>query len=220
MTAVRAMTALRTRLAALAGLVLLAGCEYQPIGTFERPEYRVQPASQGLIGLRFAPASDRLAPGEQERLAGFLAQMAALELDDVLLTTAPSGWPLLDRARLRAVSGIVEAAGLPVTLLAVEDRTPDQPLPPADVVLVETLRTGQLLVACPSPYLDRAEDLYAARMPQLACSNAANLAHMAAERRDLIEPRRLGRTPAELDAAAVGRLRAGAVTPPPPLALR
>jgi type IV pilus biogenesis protein CpaD/CtpE len=213
MTCVRAMTAFRTRLAALAGLVLLAGCEYQPIGTFDRPEYRVQPASQGLLGLRFLPGSDRLAPGEEERLAGFLASMASLELDDVLLSTSPSGWPMLDRTRLRVVSGVVEAAGLPATLLAVDDRTPERPLPPADVVLVETLRTGQLLVACPSPYLDREEDLYAARMPQMNCSNAANLAHMAAQRRDLIEPRRLGRMPASLDAAAVGRLRAGQVTP-------
>jgi type IV pilus biogenesis protein CpaD/CtpE len=204
--------------AALAGIALLAGCNYQPIGTFDRPEYRVQAASQGLVGLRFLPGRDALAAGEEQRFATFLASMASLELDDVLLTAAPSGSPELDRARLRAASRIVEAAGLPVTLLAVDDRTPGQPLPPADVVLVEALRTGQFLVACPSAYLDRSEDLYAARLPQMNCANAANLAHMASQRRDLIEPRRLGRMPADLDARAVDRLRAGQVTPPPPLA--
>jgi type IV pilus biogenesis protein CpaD/CtpE len=210
---------LRPRIAAaLAGIALLAGCNYQPIGTFDRPDYRVQAASQGLVGLRFLPGRDAFAAGEEQRLATFLASMASLELDDVLLTAALSGSPELDRARLRAASRIVEAAGLPVTLLAVDDRTPGQPLPPEDVVLVEALRTGQLLVACPSAYLDRSEDLYAARLPQMNCANAANLAHMASQRRDLIEPRRLGRMPADLDARAVDRLRAGQVTPPPPLA--
>jgi hypothetical protein len=197
--------------ATCAGLGLVVGCG-QPIGTFDLPEYVVETASQGLHDLRFFPGSAEFAPGEQERLAQFLLGLRTW--DEIMLTTGDSGSTELDRARLNAASQVVSAIAVQGRVLVVDGRTPDRPAPAANVVLVEPLRRGQLLVACPSQYLDDNEAAYASALPRMNCANAANLAHMAVNSGDLIAPRTLGPSPGSESGAAVTRLREGRIKAP------
>jgi type IV pilus biogenesis protein CpaD/CtpE len=202
---------------ALSAIGILAGCADQPLGTFERAEYRVQSASQGLYGLRFAPGSARLAPEEEQGLVDFLAAIAALDLDQVLLSHSPSGSPVLDRNRLAVVTRAAAFAGVPSRLLVVEGRTPPRAEPAPDVILVEPLRRGQLLVACPSQRRGHTEEAFMTPLPSLGCANAANLAHMAANRTDLIVPRPLGHAIGAVEVAAVMRHRNGEVARAEPI---
>jgi hypothetical protein len=85
------------------------------------------------------------------------------------------------------------------------------------LVLIEPLRRGQLLVACPPCYADAFEEAFAARIPPpIGCANAANLAHRAAVPGELVTPPPLGALDAGAASAAVQRHRAGRVIPPPP----
>jgi type IV pilus biogenesis protein CpaD/CtpE len=197
---------------ALAAAALASGCAFQPIGSFERPEYRVQ-AAQGQYNVSFMPTTAELAPGEQERLGTFVRGLALRDMDEVLLTVGESGSVELNRARAAAVASTVEASG-PARALVVDSRRIAQAPPSANVVFVQPLRRGQLLVACPSAYLDDLEAQFAARVPPMNCSNEANLAHMASRPADLIAPRALGPSEGVTSAAAVARHRQDRVKSP------
>jgi type IV pilus biogenesis protein CpaD/CtpE len=201
--------------AALAATTLLAACGFQPVGSFERPEYRVQ-AAQGQYNVSFLPTTAELAPGEQERLGAFVRGLALRDLDEVLLTVGESGSPELNRARAAAVATTVEASG-PARALVVDSRRIAQAPPSANVVFVQPLRRGQLLVACPSAYLDANEAQYASRLPPMNCSNEANLAYMASRPADLIVPRTLGPSEGTTSAAAVARHREDRIKLPDPV---
>lgn len=199
--------------AALAGLALLGACGYQPIGNFERPQYITQTA-QGQMSLRFAPATAELEPGEAARLALFLEGLALQNWDEVILTFAESGSADLDRARRLAASRTLAETRTPAAVRVVDTRRPDRVVPAVDTVLVEALRRGQLLVACPSQYNDDWERAYAGDLPRMNCSNEANLAHMAANQSDLIAPRVLGPSEGTTSALAVLRHRTDQVKDP------
>jgi type IV pilus biogenesis protein CpaD/CtpE len=203
----------RSVLAAALAAAALAGCAFQPIGTFERADYRVQ-AAQGIVDLRFVPGTAELDTGEAARLAEFVQGLALRNWDDVLLTFGPSGSGALDGARLEATRRAVAEAAAPVRLNVVTTRNASRLNPNADSVLVEALRNGQLLVACPSAYADSIDEAYASRLPSMTCSNAANLAYMAATPRDLIDPRALGPSDGATSSAAVIRYRQDRIKEP------
>lgn len=62
------MTTIRPHCVGLALLALLAGCEAQPVGTFDPPGYRADGA-QAQTDLIFVPGSADLVQGETARLA-------------------------------------------------------------------------------------------------------------------------------------------------------
>jgi type IV pilus biogenesis protein CpaD/CtpE len=194
-----------------------AGCADQPLGTMESATFHARPAAEARYDLAFQPVTAALLPGEAERLAAFLQGLGLVRGDDVHMTFVASGSPDLDRRRVAAASAAVRAAGTPAGVLVVHGREGDRLDGRHDIVLIEPLRRGQLLVACPPRYADAYEEAYAARIPPLGCANAANLAHMAARRSDLVAPRPLGAADAGAASGAVARHRTGRVTPPPPL---
>jgi type IV pilus biogenesis protein CpaD/CtpE len=199
--------------AALAGVALLAACGEQPIGTFERPQYITQ-AAQGQLSLRFAPATAELEPGEAARLMLFLEGLALQNWDEVILTFAESGSADLDRARRAATARALAETRTPAAVRLVDTRRPDRVVPAVDTVLVEALRRGQLLVACPGQFNDDWERRFGADLPRMNCSNEANLAHMAANQNDLIVPRVLGPSEGTTSAMAVLRHRTDQVKDP------
>jgi type IV pilus biogenesis protein CpaD/CtpE len=214
------MRRLPPSLAAFLAALLLAGCADQPVGTFDRAAFRVQGLERTSHMMGFLPDTSRLAPGEEERLGAFLAPLAGLGTGEILVTYLPSGSPELDLARVRAVTAALRRTGWPGSILVVETRSRERTDRRSDLVMVEPLGRGQLLVACPRRVADDLEDRYATPLPPLGCANAANLAHMAADRRDLVEPRTLGPSDGAVSAAAVLRHRTGQVTEPPSVGTR
>jgi type IV pilus biogenesis protein CpaD/CtpE len=205
------------RCALLAAVAATAGCAEQPLGTFESATFHARPAAEARHELAFLPVTADLAPGEAERVVAFLQGLGLVRGDDIHMTFAGSGSPALDRARVEVASRAVAAAGTPAAVTVVHGREQPRLDGRHDRVLIEPLRQGQLLVACPPRYADPYEHAYAARIPLLGCANAANLAHMAAARGDLVTPRPLGQADAGAASAAVERHRTGRVIPPPPL---
>lgn len=197
--------------------MLIAGCADQPIGTFDHAAFRVQAIEPASHMLGFVPDTSRLVAGEAERLAAFLAPLAGAGTGEILVTYLPSGSPELDRARMRVVTASLRETGWPGSILIVESRGRERTDRRSDLVLVEPLSRGQLLVACPRRHADALEERYATPLPPIGCANAANLAEMAADRRDLVEPRRLGPSDGAVSAAAVLRHRTGQVVAPPPI---
>jgi type IV pilus biogenesis protein CpaD/CtpE len=114
-------------------------------------------------------------------------------------------------------SRAVADAAAPVRVNVVTTRNANQLNPYADVVFVQALRSGQLLVACPSQYLDGIEQQYASPIPRMNCANKANLAFMAAQPSDLVRPRELGAAPGSVSGAAVIRYNTGTIKMPPPV---
>jgi type IV pilus biogenesis protein CpaD/CtpE len=208
----------RSCLAAAGFAGLVAGCEYQPIGTLDRPEYRVD-AARGEYGVQFSPGTAAFAPGEAARLAGFLRGVPLRSADEVILTAGPSGSHAIDQARIAAATGVIAEVGLRARLSVVDQRTDATVAPGPNTVLVEAVSPGQLLVACPGRYLDATEQAYAGPTPRLGCANAVNLAFMAADRKDLVRPRVLGPSDGATSSAAVIRYRTDTIKMPPPVGM-
>jgi type IV pilus biogenesis protein CpaD/CtpE len=82
---------------------------------------------------------------------------------------------------------------------------------------VEVVRNGRFRVMCSTPAPDTWTAEEAAAEPPPGCSNALNLANMAARPRDLITPRELRGSEANAAGAAVERYRLDEIKEPDPL---
>lgn len=196
----------RTAAAALA--LALAGCQAQPIGTYESARFAAEGA-QAQRDVYFRPGAPSLLPGEAERVNALLRSLLLRPQDDVVMTFGATGSDALDARRIAEARRAIAVA--PARLRIVRPlgfaRAPERP----DVLLVQAIRYDQVRVDCPPvARADENRPPYAAT-PPLGCANAVNLAEMAAEKRDLTAPRAFDKSDPTADVAAVGRYRAGAV---------
>jgi type IV pilus biogenesis protein CpaD/CtpE len=189
-------------------LLILAGCEAMPVGTFDRPQF-VADAAQAQHDLYFAPGSAALAPGEAERLAAFLRALVLNPEDDVILNVGRAETPVLNAQRLATLSRTFAGIRTPARVRLMQPPGFVNSDSRADVVLVQVQRYGRIKVVCPSNQV--AGELATPLPPYLACTNGINLANMAAEPRDLIAPGRLEGSEGDIGANAVLRYRADKV---------
>jgi type IV pilus biogenesis protein CpaD/CtpE len=196
-----ARAALRSGLA-LAAVLAIAGCEAQPVGTFNPARYVTQPAGQAYFSVEFQPGSAELARGESQRLAQFLNQQVLGLNTDVLLSVGGSGSQVLDTHRiskLRAEVGPTQArvqvgAGSAAAAPAVRP----------DLGLVRVAHGNRIVVECPGNPADPDWEL-TTPLPDIGCANAYNRAIQAADPRDLLQKRRLFGPDGGASAAAVQR---------------
>jgi type IV pilus biogenesis protein CpaD/CtpE len=192
---------------ALLGLaaLLVAGCEAQPLGFFDRAEYRADRVA-GPYTLYFQPDSDALAVGEAERLTSYLRTLALRPDQDIVLELGKSGSAVLDGRRLLTLNRAFASTRARVrVILPREDEVPETV---SNAVRLTVVRYDLIVVDCPP--LAQPDELTTA-MPPLGCSNAVNLAEMAANKRELIEPGELRGSESGISAAAVLRHREGKV---------
>jgi type IV pilus biogenesis protein CpaD/CtpE len=194
------------RLGALAiAALLVAGCEAQPTGFFDRAEYRADRIA-GPYTLYFQPDSDLLAVGEAERLTSYLRTLALGPDQDIVLEVRKSGSAVLDGRRLLALRRAF--AGTQARVRVVQPPQLASPESLSNAVELTVVRYDLIIVDCPP--MAQPNEL-ATPLPPLGCSNAVNRAEMAAEKRDLIVPRELRGSESGVAAAAVQRHREGKV---------
>jgi pilus biogenesis lipoprotein CpaD len=198
--------------AGLAALALAAGCNQQPIGTFDSAEI-VSQAAQAHHDLFFQPGSAGLAAGEAGRVNAFLAGLQLRAEDDVVVRLGPTGSDRLDRQRIATAQHAIAQGPARLRIVAPLGfaRAPDR----ADIALVQVLRYDRLLVQCMGSGRTNENTGELQEIPITGCTNAANLAHMADSKRDLTAPRRLESSDTASAIAAVGRYREGRVTTAP-----
>jgi type IV pilus biogenesis protein CpaD/CtpE len=191
----------------LAALALaLAGCQAQPVGTFDRATFAADRAA-GPYTLFFQPDNEALAPGEAERLASYLRTLAPRPGQDILLEVGNSGSAVLDGRRLLTLRRTFAGSRARVRVF-VPNESPS-PEGVRNTVTVTLVRYDLIVVGCPA--LDQPGEL-TTPLPPIGCSNAINLATMAAEKRDLIAPAgALKGSESGVSAAAVLRHREGKV---------
>jgi type IV pilus biogenesis protein CpaD/CtpE len=209
MTSMTPRPARRARL--LPGLALallaLAGCEAQPVGTYEPARYVADPGGQAYHYVAFQPGSAAMAAGEQERLGMFLRGQTIGPRDDILLRLA-SGSQVLDTERVTTLRSAF--AGTPGQLqVASISGAPRNGVRP-NLAQVEVIRRNKIVVQCPGNPADPDWEL-TTPLPEIGCANAYNLATQAAEVRDLFQPRPFGGTDSTVAATAVQRLQQGKV---------
>ncbi len=202
------ISVLRKTVTAGVAALLLAGCEAMPIGTFDEAQVTSANA-QAQRDFYFTPGSSAPLPGELERTNAFLRALALRPQDDVVLTFGTSGSDRLNAARAATLSRAV--AHGPARLRIVGPlgfgQFPDRP----DVVLVQAVRYDQVVVTCPGSGRTNENPALLTPIPVEGCANPANIATMAAEKRDLSAPRRLSGADAVTSALAVERYRVGDV---------
>jgi len=203
------MTGFRAMLAAGATALLLSGCVALPIGTFD--DASVTP---GPVRLRqelyFQNGAAVLMPGEAERMNRVLRDLALQPQDDVILSFGATGSDLLDAQRIAAMRGIIASNPARLSVIGPLEiaPTPDRP----DILLLQVRLARRLLVTCPANGVPIEEEALNPQIPAFGCSNAVNVAEMAAEKRDLTAPRRLQGSDAIPSVRAVERYRVGDVT--------
>ncbi len=201
----RAAAPLRAGALALASALALAACEAQPVGYFDRAEYRADVAASPYT-LYFQPDSDVLVAGETQRVASYLKSLRLKHDDDILLEVGRSPSVVLDARRVQALRRTFAAYGSRVRV------TVPRTLPAAEAmsnaVRVSVERYDLIVVKCP-PVAQPNE--LSTPLPQLGCSNEINRATMAANKRDLIVPGELGGPDGGASEAAVQRYREGKV---------
>jgi type IV pilus biogenesis protein CpaD/CtpE len=203
-THARAARLLRGGGLALAAALVLAGCEAQPVGTFDPARYVADPGGQAFSYVAFEPGSAELAPGEQERLSRFLQGQPLGPRDEILLRLAPSGSQVLDTERTTTLQGALAGARAPVQVAS--GGSPIRP----DLAQVHVIRRNKIVVQCPGNPADPDWEL-TTPLPEIGCANAFNLATQAANPRDLFVPRPFGGTDSTVTATAVRRLQEGKV---------
>jgi type IV pilus biogenesis protein CpaD/CtpE len=190
---------------ALVAVLALAGCEAQPVGTFDPARYVADPGGQAYSYVAFRPGSAELAPGEQERLSSFLQGQPLGPRDEILLRLAPSGSQILDSQRTTTLQGALAGARAPVQVASAGG----PPIRP-DLAQLQVIRRNKIVVQCPGNPADPDWEL-TTPLPELGCANAFNLATQAANPRDLFVPRPFGGTDSTVAATAVRRLQEGKV---------
>jgi type IV pilus biogenesis protein CpaD/CtpE len=194
----------RIGLLALAAVVV-AGCEAQPVGFFDRPKY-VADRVAGPYTLYFQPDSDALAVGEAERLTSYLRTLSLRADQDIVLEIGRSGSAVLDGRRLLTLNRAFAATRARVrVILPRETGVPD---PMSNAVRLSVVRYDLIIVECPP--LEQPDELTTA-LPPIGCSNAVNIAEMAVNKRGLIEPGELRGSESGVSAGAVQRHREGKV---------
>jgi type IV pilus biogenesis protein CpaD/CtpE len=190
--------------AALVALAV-AGCEAQPVGYFDRAEFRADQAVQPYL-FYFQPDSDALATGERERLASYLRTIAPRPGHDILVEVGKSGSAVLDGRRVLALRRVF--AGVPARVRVIVPH--DAPVAEvSNAARLSLVRYDLIVVECPA--MAQPDEL-STPLPPIGCTNAMNRATMAAEKRDLIAPGELSGPDGGASAAAVGRYREGKVT--------
>lgn len=198
--------------AGFSALALAAGCNQQPIGTFDPAEI-VSQAAQAHHDLYFQPGAAGLASGEASRVNAFLAGLQLRAEDDVVVRLGQTGSDRLDRQRIATAQHAIARGPARLRIVAPLGfaRAPDR----ADVALVQVFRYDRLLVQCMGSGRTNENTANQQELPLTGCSNAANLAHMADSKRDLSAPRTFEGSDAASAIAAVGRYREGRVTTAP-----
>jgi type IV pilus biogenesis protein CpaD/CtpE len=194
---------------ALLAALAVAGCEAQPVGYFDRAQFRADQAVQPYT-FYFQPDSDALATGERERLASYLRTIAPRPGHDILVEVGKSGSAVLDGRRVLALRRMFAGQPARVRVIVPHDAVPAAGL--SNAVTVTLVRYDLIVVECPA--MAQPNEL-STPLPQLGCTNAMNRATMAAEKRDLIAPGALAGPDGGVSAAAVGRYREGKVTVAP-----
>lgn len=203
---------------ACAALAVLAGCATPSVTTTTEPapfiarsSFETGP-SDIAFAMSFARGSTDLATGELLRMQDILRSMELRTGDDIAVRIAITGDVPLDEGRL--VSAAAAVAGTPARV-----RVFGSPVTPlggnrVDVALVEVVRYGRIRLICPTPAIDSWEVDRLAVDPPVACTNALNIANMAANPRDLVTPRPFGGVDATVSVAAVERYRTDQVKQP------
>ena len=184
----------------------LAGCEAQPIGSFQPARYSASPTQPDLL-VNFAPRGAALAPREVARLDAYVRGAMLGPNDDVIVYAGPSGSRRLDAERLGTLHRVFPATRARVRLITAPDAAGVAVGP--DGVVVRTVSYDRIVVECPGNTAGPLE--LTTPLPEMTCSNAFNRATMAANPRDLIAPDAFGGTPAGLAAAAVKQQQDGKV---------
>lgn len=184
----------------------LAGCEAQPLGSFQTARYSASEIQPDLL-LTFTPGRATLAPAELARLDTYLRDALPGPGDDVELYTGRSGSRRLDAARLTTLRQAFPATPARVRLITAPEAAGVDVGP--DSVVVRTVSYARITVECPGNTAGPLE--LTTPLPEMTCSNAFNRATMAANPRDLIAPDDFGGTPAGLAAAAVKQQQDGKV---------
>lgn len=194
----------------LSAVALLAGCEAQPLGGFERPGYAADRASTPYT-VYFQPDSPLLAYGEGDRLNSYLRTLSLRPGEDVLMEIGNSGSATLDGQRVLALRRAFAGIRAPIRV-AVPKAQPAGEEGLTNRVTVTVRRYDMIVVDCPN---NEAQPLELTMpLQQIGCANAVNLAGMAARPQDLFTPRPLGPAPAVTAATAVARYEAGKVKEP------
>ncbi len=190
----------------------LTGCVSMPAGTADRAETSFAGA-EAQTDLFFRPGTAQLLPGEASRVNELLRSLQLNTRDDVVLVFGSTGSDTLDAQRVAAARQSIAPgpARLRIARPLGFARVPDSQ---ADIVLVQVRRYDRALVTCPETAPGVGLASQALRLPAQSCTNAINIAAMAAEKRDLTAPRRLQGSQAIPSALAVGVYRAGEVTVP------
>lgn len=193
------------------GLVLglaLAGCEAQPVGSFQPARYVADQTQPDLL-LTYAPRAAALARSEVARLDAYVRGALLGPDDDVVIYAGPSGSRGLDAARLASLRQVFPATRARVRMITAPDAAgvavgigvgPDG-------LVVRTVSYGRITVECPGNTAGPLE--LTTPLPEMTCANAFNRATMAANPRDLIAPGAFGGTPAGLAATAIRRQQEG-----------
>ena len=187
---------------------VLSGCGQQPIGSFERAQL-ISGAAQAHHDVRFTPGCTRLAPGEATRLAAFIREIGLRRGEDIVVHMGRTGSDRRDRERRENLRRAISPGPARLQLTAQTGFSRQDPR--HNVALVQVIRHDRLRVDCKQGGYSKSDLAFRMPFPVLNCANPANLAHMAAEKRDLTSPRQLGPAGAEPAAGAVRRQRAGEV---------
>ncbi|MFT3972954.1 MAG: hypothetical protein QM699_05770 [Amaricoccus sp.] len=157
----------------------LAGCEAQPLGSFQSARYMASPTQPDLL-LSFAPGGATLAPGEVARLDSYVRGGMLGANDDVVLYVGPSGSRRLDAERLGKLAKVFPATRARVRVVAAPEAAGVEVGP--DGVVVRTVSYGKITIECPGNTAGPLE--LTTPLPEMTCANAFNRATMAANPRD------------------------------------
>jgi len=202
----------RLGVALTACAIAISGCMEQPITRPVQPEYFTA-STQAQTDLFFQPGSSHLANGEVARLRSFLAGLALQPTDDVIVDVPSSGSPTVDVRRYATARNAVGNVPARVRLEARPGFATTEPRP--DAGFVQVIRYDKLRVDCENSGKTAFDIEYRTPIPPIGCSNALNLANMAAERRDLVAPRELQPMDARSSVRAMERYNTGQLKPPP-----
>jgi pilus assembly protein CpaD len=198
-------------IASLAGLALLTACaEPLSVTSYSPAEQSSQlqvTATQVTQPLRFQPGSDRLAPGERERLIAFAERGEMTVGDRVVVATGPTSDAL---ARRRTQATIAALASGGVRFLSVAQAT-DAALP-RDSAEFRLERHLVTFPRCPN-WSSEPQNWSNRASSNFGCANTTNLGLMVADPADLVGGRTLGPADGTHEALGVRRYRSGNPTP-------
>lgn len=184
----------------------LAGCEAQPLGSFQPARYLATPTQPDLL-LSFPPSAATLAPGERSRLDGYVRGAMLGPDDDVVLYVGQSPSRQVNAARLAALQSTFPRTRARVRVITAPEAAGVMVGP--DGVVVRTVSYDRITVDCPGNTAGPLE--LTTPLPEMTCTNAFNRATMAVNPRDLIAPETFGGTPSDLAVKAIKQQQEGKV---------